>query len=600
MDQRQSEVSFKDGPRRNSFLRTAALCLVALLCAATVHAAKFTASLDRESIVLGESVTLKLEFNGVNPGGMPPLPAIPGLQVAGGLGSGSSSSIGPEGQSTVSWYTIPLTANQPGEFTIPAFHIDVGGQKLSSPPLKLKVLREDPNTPPAELGEKSAFLWLTLPKSECYVGETIVAELRLYIRQGVRNIGGFNTPPLQGDGFTSGKQWNQAAQMQRRVGRRIFTAIPFSTSLTVVKSGPVKISSLNATIVLNPPDAFDGFFGRRNDSEQVALATGEKEIRALLLPTENVPLDFNGAIGNFTMNFTAGPTNVATGDPITIRVQISGRGALDGVSLPAQTAWQGFRTYPPTANVETDPLGIQGTKTFEQIVSPENTDLRELPPFSFSFFDPDAKQYRTLTQPAVKLTVRPGGSAPMPVIAANKNQSTEPPPPARDIVHIKPRLGSLKKIGPPLIQQPWFLAVNCAPVMAWLAAIGWRRRAEALANNPRLRRQRQVAQIVRDGLMELRRLAAANQSDEFFATLFRLLQEQLGERLDCPASAITEAVIEEKLRPRGVANETLAELHELFQAHNLARYAPAQSGRELAALIPRLENSLTKLREVKS
>ena len=34
-------------------------------------------------------------------------------------------------------------------------------------------------------------------------------------------------------------------------------------------------------------------------------------------------------------------------------------------------------------------------------------------------------------------------------------------------------------------------------------------------------------------------------SDQFFATLSRLLQEQLGERLDLPASAITEAVIEE-------------------------------------------------------
>jgi len=40
--------------------------------------------------------------------------------------------------------------------------------------------------------------------------------------------------------------------------------------------------------------------------------------------------------------------------------------------------------------------------------------------------------------------------------------------------------------------------------------------------------------------------------EAFFATLFRLLQEQLGERLELPASSITEAVIEEHLRPRGV------------------------------------------------
>jgi hypothetical protein len=83
-------------------------------------------------------------------------------------------------------------------------------------------------------------------------------------------------------------------------------------------------------------------------------------------------------------------------------------------------------------------------------------------------------------------------------------------------------------------------------------------------------------------MKDLQRLAAENNSDEFFATMFRLLQEQLGERLDCPASAITEAVIEEKLRPRGAGEGMLNELRELFQMCNLVRYAPIKSSQELA------------------
>ena len=35
------------------------------------------------------------------------------------------------------------------------------------------------------------------------------------------------------------------------------------------------------------------------------------------------------------MTVTAGPTNVTVGDPITVRVQIFGRGALDSLNLPA-------------------------------------------------------------------------------------------------------------------------------------------------------------------------------------------------------------------------------------------------------------------------
>jgi len=137
------------------------------------------------------------------------------------------------------------------------------------------------------------------------------------------------------------------------------------------------------------------------------------------------------------------------------------------------------------------------------------------------------------------------------------------------------------------------------PLLTWLSLLIIRKRKESLANNPRLRRQRQVAQRIRDGLKELRQLAEAQQSEAFFATLFRLLQEQLGERLDLPASAITEAVIEEKLRARNLAPETMTALHELFLTCNQARYAPRRSSQELASHIPKLENVLHQLQQLK-
>jgi len=583
---------------RNRFLPLAFFCFLVVL--SPVRAAKFTASLDRDKIFLGETVALKLEFDGMNPGGMPQLPTIPGLRAASGLASGSNTSIGPGGQQVVYWYSVQLMASQPGDYVIPAFQIEVDGQKYSSAPLRLKVLREDPNAPPAEFEAKSAFLWLTLPKTECYVGEIMVAELRLYLRQGVRNIAGFQPPPLQGDGFIASKQWTQGGQIQRRVGRRMFTVVPMYSTLTAVKTGPIRMDPLNASVLLNPPDVFDGIFGRRNVSEQVPLATDPKEIRALPLPNENVPPNFNGAVGSYTMTATVGPTNVTTGDPITVRVQIAGRGALEALALPDQTDWKDFKSYPPTAKVEiSDQLGLQGTKTFEQVVTPEGTNVKELPPFSFSFFDPDQKIYRTLTQPAVPLTVRPGGTTPAPVVAL-KNSAASEPPPAQDIVNIKMRLGAFAQTGTPLMLRPWFVAVQTVPALAFLTAFAWRKRSESLANNPRRRRQRQVAQVIRTGLHELRRHAEEKNSDAFFATLVRLLQEQIGERFDCPASSITEAVVDEKLRPRGLPDTALTQLHELFQAANLARYAPVRSEQELVAVIPDLESALRALQEMKT
>jgi hypothetical protein len=171
--------------------------------------------------------------------------------------------------------------------------------------------------------------------------------------------------------------------------------------------------------------------------------------------------------------------------------------------------------------------------------------------------------------------------------------------PATDIVHIKTRSGALGQIAPPLIERPVFLAVQSLPIVAWLAALLWRRRQEQLARNPRLRRKQQVSAAVRAGLIELRQHAANNRSEEFHAAAFRLLQEQLGERLDTPASGITEAVIEERLRPLGMSPDSLNLLHELFQACNQARYAPQRSANELESLVPQVEAALAAVQLIK-
>jgi len=229
---------------------------------------------------------------------------------------------------------------------------------------------------------------------------------------------------------------------------------------------------------------------------------------------------------------------------------------------------------------------------------PENAEVKALPAISFSYFDPAQKAYRTLQRPGIPITVRPTAAAPVqPTILANSNQSTDKPP-VRDIVHIKPHLGVVGALQPPLVSRPGFWLWQAVPLLAWLGAVGWRKQRERLANNPRLRRRRQVERLVAAGLQELRQQASGDQAEEFFSTVFRLLQEQLGERLDLPASAITEAVIEERLRPKGVAVELLDGLHDLFQTCNQARYAPQRDAQALEDLAGKVEQTLRELRRI--
>jgi hypothetical protein len=606
----------KSNPRGRSpaglRLFLAFVALLPWLSPSVLSAASFTAALDRSTMTLGESVTLSLTFTGGQPQTPPTPPAIASLQIDYLGPSSQFTVINGQVSSTVT-HNYTVTPRQAGDYTIPSLTAEVGGGKLHTEPLSLKVLKS--GAPPPEAissGSQLAFVKLALPKKQLYFGELTTAELQLYLRSEVRGIDQFQLAAFPAEGFNVGKLV-QGNRRQAQIANSVYTVIPLLTTLKAVKTGPLSIGPVTVSVVLevasanrrrggfNPFEDWPGFSGFGSaEQKQLSLATDQETVQVLPLPGQNVPPDFNGAVGSFTMTASAGPTNLTAGDPITLHVRISGRGALDSVALPDQSGWRDFKTYPATTKVETtDTLGLQGTKTFEQVVVPQSPDIKALPAVSFSFFDPEQKSYRTLTQPAMPLVVRPAGAAPAPTVAAAARSGTDNPPPTPDIVHIKPRLGAVAQIAPPLVQQSWFLALQAVPVLAWLSAAVWRRRVDQFANNPRLRRRRQVAQLIRHGLLELHQQAAANNSDDFFATLVRLLQEQLGERLDLPASAITEAIIEEHLRPRGMPEATLASVRELFQTCNLARYAPIRTSQELAAIIPKFEAALHELQELK-
>jgi hypothetical protein len=332
------------------------------------------------------------------------------------------------------------------------------------------------------------------------------------------------------------------------------------------------------------------------------LLSEPQTLRVQPLPRENVPPDFQGAVGSYALRATLSTNVVTAGDPLTLTVRIEGRGPIDALPLNLTNLAPQFKTYPPVTRVETtDDLGLSGAKVFEQVIVPENAEVKEIPPLAFSFFDPDKRAYRTVSQPPIPLTVRPSGvGAAQPVVLATRGPEARDARAATDIVHIKSRPGLLALAQPPWLRQPWFLVCQTLPLVVWLGSWLWRRRRDRLAANPRLRRQQQVARSVRHGLTQLRQQAAAHQPTDFFTTVFRLLQEQLGERLDLPASAITEAVVDDRLAPRGVPEETRALVQELFQTCNLARYAPGHAAQDLTEVVPKVEAALRAIQRIPS
>lgn len=566
-----------------------AVVFILFLCCEAFGAPSFTASLDRNTISLGESANLSLTFTEASQGA-PTLPAIPNLRI-GYIGQSSRVNIVNGSASSTLTHKFQVTPTAVGDFVIPAVRINVGGTVLTSQPLTLKVVQRSS----AETGPQLGILRLKLPKTAVYVGEPFVASLELCLHRSVVEMSNPNITPLQADGFTVGK-FTQLETVRTVIGNETYTVYPLQIPMTAIKPGMQKIGEAQCAITVY--FEAQNFF-RRTPGRNLNFVSEPQTLQVLPLPTSGQPATFSGAIGNFSMTFSAAPTNIAVGDPITMKITISGRGALDLLSLPQQTEWREFKTYPATSKVESnDSLGLQGAKTFEQVVVPENSAVKELPSYSFSFFDPEQKTYRTLTHPAIPLTVRPTAAMPQPTVFSNDAQAKSEEP-SSEIVHIKPRTGTLATSSVPLVQQPWFWMLQGMPPLVWIASIIARKRRENFRNNPRLRREREVSKIVSHGLKELSQHASAKESDQFFATVFRLLQEQIGERLDLPASAITESVIDERLRPKGASAATLELIHELFQACNQARYASQRTSQELASYIPKVETAIEELRKLK-
>ena len=554
--------------------------------------ASLTATLERDSIALGESVSLQLVFEGCQPQSAPAPPAVTNLSIQ-FVGHANRTIIINNQVSPQVILSYTVTPSREGEYVIPPFVAEVGGQRLASQPLTLKVGKSTQ----AEWS-KYAFLRWSIPKTNLYVGETLPVELQLYALR----INGGDFPQINAEGLTIGKL-NQPSQSRTQVGNRLFTVLTFRTFIAPTRAGELKLGPTSMKINIPKPNQRrrspfdslfdDDFFFGGTEWQPVVVTHDAITINARALPVTNQPPSFTGAVGNYSMNVKVSPTNVAVGDPITVRVEISGSGQLDGLLLPEQPAWREFKVYPPTSKVENaDQLGLGGTKIFEQVLVAQNTELRELPPFEFSYFDTTAGAYRTLRGPRFPLIVRPSGGGQSFRV---EEESARTP----DLVHIKQNPGAFVAVQTPLALRPGFLALQALPVVLWLAAWLRRKNIERLAADPRLRRRRETARFVANGLRELANLAAQKKSEEFFALVFRLLQEQIGEMVDLPASAITEAVIEERLRPAGVKPETLKQLQELFQICNFARYAPVKTAKELDAVQAKLRQVLDELKEVR-
>jgi hypothetical protein len=575
------------------------LPLAVALVLASMHgaiAATVTARFDRDTVVVGDTAVLEVQVQNGNPTALPVFAAQPNLSIE-AAGNGRSISIANGQRTDIFTMSYNVISSQPGTYTIAPTRVQTDAGVLMTPQLTLTVTRDENAS---ATGSGPAFIHLQVSKTNVYVGEMIPIDIKVY---GLM-IDELQVPVLKSEGFVIGTQ-AQAVRGREQVGNNIYHVYSFPISISAAKAGSLTLGPAEAAMVIRIPnqrrggDPFDGLFGGSFQRKQMTGRSETVAMNVMPLPAQNRPASFNGAVGSFEIKASASPTNVAVGDPITLRIEVQGRGSFDSVKLP-DFGWKDFTFYQPTASVtNSDNLGTRAVKYFDQVIIPQRAGIAAIPPLTFSFFDPDARAYKTVTKPAIPITVRDTGHGQaQPTVIATTGSQGQQQGPATDIVHIKPTLGHLSFLGPPFAARPWFMIMLLLPVGLWGMAVAWRRQTDRFANDPRIRREREVAKTIAELLPKLREHAARRESDQFFATTFRLLQERLGEVLDLPAAAITEAVVDEILPKLGADADLVKKLEGLFQACNQARYAGATIA-DMEALIPQIESALQQTLDLK-
>lgn len=564
-------------------------------------AASFIARLDPESVTAGETATLQLVFTDCGKVAPPELPALANCAVQ-FSGSGQQYSFVNGTTSTSITHQYVLQPQAEGTVQIPALEIEVNGQKVRSNPVTLRVGK---GLNLADIG----FVKVVTPKPEAYLGESFPVEVKFYFRQAPQEVA--PNPSLKLDGFTINKQ-GQRQGGQERVGAEVYGVMTWRLALTPVKTGNLALGPAEVETIYvvqsrtRRRDAFfDQFFGNTGERRRFTFASETNLLSVLATPLAGRPEGYRGVVGRYSMELSASPTNVAVGDPITVRLRVSGRGNFDALRLPEFPAGAGFQAYSGTNSFEpADELGFTGVKTFEVVLVPDRSDVKELRWPAFSAWNPEARRYDTIEPGAIPLNLRPGLQA-QAQPAGNLPPAPADPvprPPASEFRPPAPRLGRLLVPQPPVVTQPWFLALLAAPAVAYIALLALRRfqaRPRDASRTLRQQRERSLNAALRM-LREAAEAAEATAAPAFFQALNTALQERLALTLGGMAGSFTVEIVATRLLPLGLPEAEAVRLHRLFAALDQARYSPVVSGAELAALRTDLEAAAAALRKLEA
>lgn len=481
---------------------------------------------------------------------MPDIPAVDNITVEPRGQIQYRSDINGQSETTLT-YNYVVRSDTPGDYVIPSVGVIVAGQNYATKPLKLKVLEVTagqtpvPNKPAAgvgaeaDAGEKQfGFLTVDLVGSDrkhVYVGEIAPVCIRAWMPANARFEFRSDIQP-EAKGFTLHHVNQHSQQRLPAADGKLHTVVTWYGGISAAKAGtlPVSLSLDTVIAMLDPSES-----GRRQRNviqKQVTLKSQDQEMEVRPLPTEGRPEEFSGAVGEFAFHEVNIPSRWKTGEPQQVYTSIKGSGNFALMKAPALTPPDSWKTYEGRDEFAAgDQAAFSGTKAFQFSVVSKKAGERDAA-LAFSYFDPVAEKYQTITSPVVKIEV-------------TGKDMVEDTPVAAPVVKVPEKkaaglVGQHLKLKPasslvPLASRPVmdiFVALNAVMIAVGGVLAMLRRRRE----NPARLAKAAMEKATREALAVA---GAAQDVQGFFSAARLAIQQRLGLLWNQPPQAITTAEV---------------------------------------------------------
>ena len=497
-------------------------------------------------------------------------------------------------------FTYSFSPTETGIFELGPATLEYKGKVYTSNSVKIEVVKRTPFEGDVDADterskridiNKRIFVELETDKKEAYIYEQIVESFKLFFQKGLP-IDDLDYVAASTKSFLAEKLGEERRYEEVRDGI-LYNVIELRTALFPLVSGNIEIppAKFNCNIIIRQQgyrnSIFDEFSGRGGQKYPVERSTDSVKLKIKPLPESDKPDNFAGTVGRFTMDVLAKPTEVKVGDPITLSINIRGKGNIQTIGEPvlAPGDEKDFKIYP----AETDTTitdrgdGIKGEKLFSKVVEPQHENIDMIPAISFSYFDPELEKYMTITHNPIPIVVE-HSEVEIPIrfsLEDAEKVKGQVKILTKDILPIMSDLYSFKNQGFAIYNRPLFLAfIFLTPILVVIACVYVQRHRELLQTDVGYARKRRALSRAKKQLSNARQLVQLDNPSEFYSTLAKTVMEHIADKLNLAPASITSDNISGILENRGVSHDVIKELKECLESCDYGRFSASQHSKD--------------------